>query len=171
MHRKQLKRRRQRRKRAGRGSNDRRYIAQFCGAVLFLVAFLLSLRAARETYRWAHRADYYHTEIEVQESGAGSNSRSMSAKIVSTGELLSVNRSDFTTVTVQGEGIKRYAVWYNPEAVAYFGIKLYDERVIPVEGNPSFGDGWWAAGHWLAVVVVAGVGAFLFTRPYSEHRT
>jgi hypothetical protein len=139
--------------------------------VVFFIAFLLLLRAVRETYRWAHRADYYRTEIEVQETGAGSYSRSRSAKVISTGERVSVTRSDFTIVTVQGAGMKRYAVWYNPKAVAYFGIKLYDQRVIPVEGNPSFGGGWWATGHWLAMVVVAGVGAFLFTRPYSRrHR-
>ena len=165
--RKQLRRRSRQRKRSGGGSNDRRYLAQFCGAVLLFIAFLLLLRAAQETYRWARRADYYRTEIEVHEGGAGSHLRSMTAKVVSTGERVSVTRSDFTTATGQGEGVKRYAVWYNPEAVAYYGIKLYDQRVIPVEGNPSFGEGWWATGHWLVMVVVGGAGAFLFTRPYS----
>ena len=169
-HRRRLRRRGQQRKRTDGGPIDRRYVVQFCGSVLFYIAFLLLLRAARETYRWAHRADYYRTEIEVQETRGGSYLRSMTAKVVSTGERVSVTRSDFTTPMAQGAGMKRYAVWYNPEAVAYFGIQLYDQRVIPVEGNPSFGDGWWATGHWLVMVVVAGAAAFLFTRPYSGRR-
>jgi hypothetical protein len=166
----QQRRRGQQRKRTGGEPNDRHFIAQFCGAVVLFIAFLLLIPAVRETYRWARRADYYRTEIEVQDTGASSYLRSMSAKVVSTGERLSVNRTDFTTVTVQGEGMKRYAVWYNPKAVAYFGIELYDQRVIPVEGNPSFGDSRRATWHWVVMVVVAGAGAFLFTRPYSRRR-
>jgi hypothetical protein len=168
--RRQPRRRDRQRKRTGGEPNDRHFIAQFCGAVLFLIAFLLLFPAVRETYRWARRADYYRTEIEVQDTGVSSYLRWMSAKVVSTGERLRVNRSDFTTVTVQGEGMKRYAVWYNPKAVAYFGIVLYDQRVIPVEGNPSFGDGRRATWHWVVMVVVAGAGAFLFTRPYSRRQ-
>ena len=170
LHRQQRRRRRQQRVQAGNRTDGRRYIAQFCGAVLLFGAFLLLFPATRETYRWANRTAYYQTEIEVEEGGRGRYLRSTSAKVISTGERLSVRTSDFTAGTVQGGGMKRYGVWYNPEAVAYFGIELYDQRVVSVQGNPSFGDGRYAAWHWLAMVVVAGAGAYLFSRPYSVRR-
>ena len=169
-HRKQLRLRRRQRKQAGRGSSDWRFVARLFGGVLLFAAFLLLIPATRETYRWANRSSYYRTEVEIEDPTVQTTSSWASAKVVSTGERLSVRRGDFTNAIGGGEGAKRYAVWYNPRAVAYFGIKLYDQRVVAVGGNPSFGEAGRAAGHWVAAAVVAALGAYLFSGPHSPLR-
>jgi hypothetical protein len=166
-----LRLRRRQRKRTARSSNDLRLLAQAFGGVLLFAAFLLLIPALRETYRWANRSSYYMTEVEIEDPTVQTTLPSASATVVSTGERVSVRRGDFKTATGVGEGTKRYAVWYNPDAVAYLGIKLYDQRVVTAEGNPSFGEAGRAAWHWVAATALAGVGACLSLAPYRAPRS
>ena len=126
------------------------------GIALILLACLLLTSTPQEVYRWSQRNGYTRTEIEVL-SPPDSHLRSMSVRVLSTGQQLSVKRTSFTG----SRDRKRLPAWYNPDARWALGITIFDERVISAESYPELPDAGVVFGLLFVTVASALLGLFL----------
>lgn len=123
---------------------------------LILLACLLLTTTPQEVYRWSQRDGYARTEIEVLSPPDG-HLRSMSVRVLSTGEKLSVKRNSFTG----SRDRKRLPAWYNPDARWVLGITIFDERLVSAENNAELPDARDAFGLLFVTVASALLGVFL----------
>lgn len=136
------------------------------GIALLLLASLLLTSTPQEVYRWSHRNGYTRTEIEVL-SPPDSHLRSMSVRVLSTGQTLSVKRNTFTG----SRDRKRLPAWYNPDARWALGLPIFDERLVSAENNAELPDAGSAFGLLFVTVASALLGVFLLRSPAPDRKS
>jgi hypothetical protein len=103
------------------------------GLILIIAATLLLTFTPEIAYQWFHRTGYARDQVEML---SPRRTRSITVRIVSTGQTLSVKSSTFGNISPA----QRTPVWYNPGARTVWGIVLFDERIVSDEkyhGLPS----------------------------------
>ena len=152
-------------------NEDRRYVLQACGVAVLIVTAMLAGPASRTVYRWAKKASYTQTEVEVVSDGA-TRGRWVTVRVVPTGERLSIRGSDFpelmsegTVAHVVARAGQRFVAWYDPDAHASAGIRLFDQRLVSVRSHPALASGAEAALGATATLGLAALGLYLFTAP------
>jgi hypothetical protein len=139
-------------------------MARVLGVVLVLGAFLMLTFTPQLLFQARNLAGYSNTQAELLE-GPG-RSRSISVRVASTGEEISVRRTMFDT-SVEHE---RIPIWYNPSAHLVFGITLFDMRVVSAQRYPELPTLQQALIAALLNVVLAAGGAYLVFRPPRGRR-
>lgn len=103
------------------------------GGAMLLLGFLLLTSTPEAVYRWSKRSGYTRTEVEVLSPASGYLS-TMSVRVLSTGDELSVRRNTFDKRPQEGS---RLPVWYNPEALLVVGFRVFDQRILSAKTFPE----------------------------------
>ncbi len=159
---------------SSRSASDHRYVLQFVGAIFLLAAFLIMFPTVRTLYRWWNRSHYIQTQVEVV-ARPFQGMRRIWVRVLSSGEELEIQPADFDELQ-EGQAItkakaergQRFSAWYNPQAHARFGLRLYDQRLVSVQRHPTLVTDSELLACLAGTLTLALVGGFLFRAPYRK---
>ena len=135
----------------------RKDFAVLSGVALVLVALLMLTFTPQSVYRLWKRSGYTRTEVEVL--SPDSRRRSVTVRVLSTGEELSVHRTSFDSSPQHS----RLPAWYNPDARLALGLTIFDERIISAERHPTLPGGGEVLGEIVVQLAAGAGGLYLLT--------
>jgi hypothetical protein len=136
-----------------------RDIGRVLGMGLVLLCLLLIASVPQIVFRYWMRDGYVATEVEIL-SPSGSQ-RSISVRLTTTGEELSIRRS---TLDERAHGA-RESVWWNPNARLGARFPLLDERIVSARRHPTPASGKEVLAGIVGTLASGALGAYLMLRP------
>src|ERR1700712_240616 len=97
-------------------------------------------------------------------------------RVLSSGEELEIQPADFDELQVgqaitqaKAERGQRFSAWYNPQAHARFGLRLYDQRLVSIQRHPALVTDSELLACLAGTLTLALLGGFLFRAPYRRN--